>query len=126
MRQLYWSVNDRTHIHSVFIDSPLARVGFSEQEVMDKKIEYQKAECMMDQIGRAKEKAETSGKIKILVDKKPRTILGCTIYGVGGDEIINMLALAIQHKLTVEQVRRTVFVHPTVSELIPWILADLK
>nr|WP_230391665.1 MULTISPECIES: hypothetical protein [unclassified Oceanispirochaeta] len=80
----------------------------------------------MQSISRAKEKDETKGLIKLLVEEGSNLILGCTIFGVGGDEIIGMVALAMQAGLPYTKLQQTVLPHPTVSELIPWIFADLE
>ncbi|MCG8572872.1 MAG: mercuric reductase [Spirochaetes bacterium] len=116
----------RTPVSAMFIDPPLARVGINEKEAEKHPDGVLIATRRMNQISRAIEKGETTGLIKILVDKKTKKILGSTIYGTGGDEIINMLALCIQTGLTYEQIQNTVFAHPTISELIPWIFQDLK
>ncbi|MFA5602922.1 MAG: hypothetical protein WDA21_04285, partial [Bacilli bacterium] len=62
----------------------------------------------------------------VLVDKRDDTILGAAVFGVGGDEIIGMLALAMQAKLSYHVLQETVIPHPTVAELIPWIFDDFK
>ncbi len=80
----------------------------------------------MERIGRAREKGETRGLIEFLVDAETRTLLGCTILGVGGDEVINLVAAWMGAGLTVEAIKTTVLVHPTVAELLPWILDDLR
>lgn len=117
---------DRTFIHSVFIDPPLARVGITEAEARILGRPVLMATRPMSQISRAKEKSETDGLVKIIVDQETGRILGATILGVGGDEIINMLAVWITTGLPYTELMRTVLVHPTVAELIPWIMQDLK
>lgn len=119
-------ISDRIPIHSLFIDPPLARVGLSEMEALKLGIKVQMASRKMNTISRAKEKDETDGMIKLLVEEKSKLILGATIFGVGGDEIIGMLALAMQAGLPYTTLQETVLPHPTVSELVPWIFADLK
>ncbi|PKL05738.1 MAG: hypothetical protein CVV53_07920 [Spirochaetae bacterium HGW-Spirochaetae-9] len=79
----------------------------------------------MSTISRAKEKSETKGRIKILVDQRDDTILGAAVFGVGGDEIIGMLSLAMQAGLRYQSIQDTVIAHPTVAELIPWMFQDL-
>ena len=80
----------------------------------------------MNKISRAKEKDEKNGLIKLLVEEKSNLILGATIFGVGGDEIIGMIALTMQAGLPYTKLQDTVIPHPTVSELVPWIFTDLK
>jgi len=84
------------------------------------------AERPMKQIARAKEKDETAGLIKILVDADSEEFLGAAVLGIGGDEIINMFTPFMYTKQSYKLFRRAVLTHPTVSELIPWILDDLE
>ena len=118
--------SDRKVIYSLYIDPPLARVGMTEKQAIEAGIPYQVGRMQMSSISRAKEKDETEGLIKILVDKRDNTILGASVFGVGGDEIIGMLALSMQAKLSYKYIQETVIPHPTVAELIPWIFDDLQ
>ena len=110
----------------MFIDPPLARVGMSETEARQSGKAVRIATREMGNINRAREKDETNGLIKLLVEEETDLILGATIFGVGGDEIIGMMALAMQAGLPYTKLQETVIPHPTVSELIPWIFANLK
>ena len=119
-------ISDRTPIHSMFIDPPLARVGMSETQARASGRRVLMATKEMSKINRAREKAETAGLVKLLVDADSKRILGATIFGVGGDEIIGMLALAMQSGLPYTSIQDVVLPHPTVSELIPFIFEELK
>ena len=119
-------ISDRTPIHSMFIDPPLARVGMSETQARASGRRVLMATKEMSKINRAREKAETAGLVKLLVDADSKRVLGATIFGVGGDEIIGMLALAIQSGLPYTSIQDVVLPHPTVSELIPFIFEELK
>ena len=77
-------------------------------------------------VGRAKERSETDGFIKILVDADSEEILGAAILGIGGDEVVHTLMTAMYAKLPYTVVSRAVHIHPTVAELIPTVLQDLK
>ncbi|PKL28898.1 MAG: mercuric reductase [Spirochaetae bacterium HGW-Spirochaetae-2] len=118
-------VTDRIPTYSLFIDPPLARVGMTERQATEAKIPYLVSTKEMSTISRAKEKSETKGRIKILVDQRDDTILGAAVFGVGGDEIIGMLSLAMQAGLRYQSIQDTVIAHPTVAELIPWMFQDL-
>jgi len=118
-------ISDRIPTYSLFIDPPLARVGMTERQVIDAKIPYSVSNKEMSTISRAKEKGETKGRIKILVDQRDDTILGAAVFGVGGDEVIGMIALAMQAGLRYQTIQDTVIPHPTVAELIPWMFQDL-
>ena len=119
-------LSDRTQVYGLFTDPPLGRVGMSEKEALASGKKVLKATRTMSRISRAKEMGETKGFVKFLVDAETDLFLGVSILGVGGDEIINMFATAIQAGMTWKEYRKTVLVHPTVSELMPWTLDALK
>ncbi len=120
------AITDRTPIYAMFIDPPLARVGLSETAARTSDTPILIGTLPMGQVSRAREKDETAGLIKILVEAKSQRIVGATVFGVGGDEVIGLLALAIQARLPYPILRQTVLPHPTVGELLPFVLDDLK
>ncbi len=120
------SISDRIPIYCLYMDPPLARVGLSEHEARKKGIPFLVAKMQMSAISRAKEKGETKGFIKILINKEDDTILGSTVFGVGGDEIIGMFALAMEANLPYKHFQNTVIPHPTVAELIPFMFSNLS
>jgi pyruvate/2-oxoglutarate dehydrogenase complex dihydrolipoamide dehydrogenase (E3) component len=119
-------LSDRITTYAMFIDPPLGRVGMGEKEARESGRNVLMATRQMDQISRAREKDETAGLVKILVDADSEEILGATILGVGGDEVINMFTPFMYTKQSYKVFRRVVLTHPTVAELMPWILDDLK
>ena len=80
----------------------------------------------MSRILRAREKDETAGLVKILVDMDTEEIVGATILGIGGDEVINLFTTFMYTGESYKTFRKAVLTHPTVSELMPWILDDLQ
>jgi pyruvate/2-oxoglutarate dehydrogenase complex dihydrolipoamide dehydrogenase (E3) component len=80
----------------------------------------------MTRVSRAVEKGETQGFMKILVDAQTHQILGAAILGVGGDEVVASILNVMYAKAPYTVIQRAVHIHPTVSELIPTMLADLK
>ena len=80
----------------------------------------------MTRVGRAKERGETQGFIKILVDAETKQILGAAILGVNGDEVIHLLLDVMYAKAPYTVISRAVHIHPTVAELIPTVLQELK
>lgn len=131
LRYLKQGENDRTisireKIYSVFTDPPLGRVGMSEKEAVEKGKNILKATMPMSEISRAKEMGETKGFAKLLVDADTDLVLGASILGPGGDEIINMFAAIMHSKIPCHEYRKVVLVHPTVSELMPFILDGLE
>ncbi len=119
-------ISDRIPIYCLYMDPPLARVGLSESQARKQGIPFLVTKMQMSAISRAKEKGETKGFIKVLVSKEDDTILGAAVFGVGGDEIIGMFALAMEAKLSYKDFQNTVLPHPTVAELIPFMFGNLS
>ena len=118
-------VSDRIAAYALFIDPPLGRVGMTEAEVRATGRPALMAVMPMARVGRARERGETQGFMKVLVDAETKAILGAALLGVEGDEVIHLLldAMAARTPCTVPQ--RTMHIHPTVSELIPTLLGQL-
>jgi pyruvate/2-oxoglutarate dehydrogenase complex dihydrolipoamide dehydrogenase (E3) component len=119
-------ITDRIPVYGLFTDPPLARIGMSEEEARRCGRPVLKGFMPMSRVGRARERGETFGFLKVLVDASARTILGAAFLGVEADEAINMLLVAMAGGMTVDEVRRIVAIHPTVSELIPTLLWGLR
>lgn len=73
-----------------------------------------------------REKAETYGFMNVLIDADTNLILGASVLGSGGDEIINSFITLMAAKKPYTVLRDTVILHPTISELIPTMLGKLK
>jgi pyruvate/2-oxoglutarate dehydrogenase complex dihydrolipoamide dehydrogenase (E3) component len=80
----------------------------------------------MAHVGRAVEKGETQGFMKVLVDGDSKKILGASILGTGGDEAVQCILTTMYAGAPYTTLRRSVLIHPTVSELIPTVLGELK
>ncbi len=119
-------LSDRIPIYGLFTDPPLGRVGLSEKAALEAGHNVLKATRQMAKISRAKEMGETNGFAKLLVDAKTDRILGAAILGPSGDEIINMFAAIMHSGIPCRNYRSVVQVHPTVSELMPWVLDGLE
>ncbi len=119
-------VSDRILAYALYIDPPLGRVGKTEAEVKQSGQKALMATRPMTRVSRAVEKSETQGFMKILVDAKTKEILGAAILGIGGDEIIHSILDVMYAKAPYTVIQRAVHIHPTVTELIPTMLGDLK
>lgn len=119
-------VSDRITCYGLFIDPALGRIGMTENEVRKSGKKALIGTRTMKRIARAKEKGETHGFMKILIDAETHKILGATILGIEGDEIIHSLLDIMYADAPYTVIQRAVHIHPTVSELIPTTLADLK
>lgn len=116
----------RIPTYGMFIDPPLGRVGINEKEARESGRNIWMATRPMSEISRAREKDETAGMVKILVDMDSEEIVGAAVLGVGGDEVINVFTPFMYTGESYQLFRKAVLTHPTVAELMPWILDDLQ
>lgn len=119
-------VSDRITNYGLFIDPPLGRVGMTEAQARESGKNVLIGKMMMARIGRARERSETQGFMKVLIDADTKRILGANILGIGGDEVIHSLLDIMYADAPYTVIQRAVHIHPTVSELIPTMLGDLK
>ena len=119
-------VSDRVLGYALYIDPPLGRVGMTEAQARARGLPYLSSIRPMARVGRAVEKDETLGFMKVLADPATRQILGASILGTSGDEAIYGLLDAINARTPYDQLRWAVPIHPTVSELIPTLLLGLQ
>jgi pyruvate/2-oxoglutarate dehydrogenase complex dihydrolipoamide dehydrogenase (E3) component len=119
-------VSDRIPGYALYIDPPLGRVGLTEKEARAKSNRLLVATRPMSRVGRAIEKGETQGFMKVVVDGDTRKLLGASILGTGGDEAIHGILDIMNAGVTYDTLQRAVPIHPTVSELIPTLLGELK
>ena len=112
--------------YALFIDPPLGRAGMTETEARAKGYDVLVSTRPMTRVGRAVEKGETKGMMKIIADRTTRRILGAAILGTGGDEAIHGILDAMSADEPFDTLRWAVPVHPTVSELIPTLLVGLE
>jgi pyruvate/2-oxoglutarate dehydrogenase complex dihydrolipoamide dehydrogenase (E3) component len=118
-------VSDRIPCYALYIDPPLGRAGMTEQQARATGRKIRIGSRPMTRVGRALEKGETQGFMKVIVDNQSREILGANILGVGGDEAIHSVLDVMAAKAPYTTLQHTVHIHPTVSELIPTVLAEL-
>jgi pyruvate/2-oxoglutarate dehydrogenase complex dihydrolipoamide dehydrogenase (E3) component len=119
-------VSDRPSTYALFIDPPLGRVGMSEAEVRARGKPALVGVMPMTRVGRARERGETQGFMKVLVDADSKQILGASFLGTSGDEAIHCVLDTMYAKAPYPVLKRAMHIHPTVSELIPTLLGDLK
>jgi len=119
-------VSDRIEAYNIYIDPPLARCGMSETAVRKSGKRALMATRPMTKVGRAFEKGETKGFLKILVDAETELILGACLLGIECDEVIHCILDTMYAKASYRTLQHAMHIHPTVSELIPTLLGDLK
>ncbi len=120
------TISERNTIYAMYIDPPLGRVGLDEKSARKSDRNVLMATKPMASIARAIEKDETEGLVKLFVDADSEEILGATVFGTGGDEIISIFATFMMTKQSYKVLQRAVLPHPTVAELMPFILDELK
>ena len=118
-------VSERIPAYGLYIDPPLGRAGMTEAEARQRGHSILVGQRPMTRVGRAIEKGETNGLMKIVVDKHSKAILGAAVFGTGGDEAIHCVLDAMYAKAPYPVLQRAMHIHPTVSELIPTILGEL-
>jgi len=119
-------VSDRITTYALYIDPPLGRVGMTAEQVRRTGRKALVGKRSMTRVGRAVEKGETQGFMKVVVDAETEEILGASILGVGGDEVVQDILDVMTAKLPYTAISRTMHIHPTVSELVPTMLQELK
>jgi pyruvate/2-oxoglutarate dehydrogenase complex dihydrolipoamide dehydrogenase (E3) component len=119
-------VTDRITAYALYIDPPLGRAGMTEAEVRKTGRRALVGKRPMTKVGRAVEKGETQGFMKIVVDAESERILGAAILGTGGDEVIHSILDVMYANAPYTTIRNAMHIHPTVSELVPTMLGELK
>ena len=119
-------VSDRITAYALYVDPPLGRAGMTEAEIRKSGRKALVGKRPMTRVGRAVEKGETQGFMKIAVDAESGAILGAAILGTGGDEVIHSILDVMYAKAPWTVIRRAMHIHPTVSELVPTMLSDLR
>ena len=119
-------VSDRITAYALYIDPPLGRAGMTEAEVRKSGRKALIGKRPMTQVGRAREKGETDGFMKVLVDAETKKILGASLLGIECDEVIHSILDVMYANAPYTVIQRAMHIHPTVTELIPTMLGELK
>jgi pyruvate/2-oxoglutarate dehydrogenase complex dihydrolipoamide dehydrogenase (E3) component len=119
-------VSDRISTYALYIDPPLGRAGMTVDQVRASGRRALVGQRPMTKVGRAVEKGETQGFMKVVVDAETNQILGAAILGVGGDEAIHCILDVMSAKAPYQTLARTMHIHPTVCELIPTMLQEMS
>jgi pyruvate/2-oxoglutarate dehydrogenase complex dihydrolipoamide dehydrogenase (E3) component len=119
-------VSDRIQAYALYIDPPLGRAGLTDAQVRAAGKPALTAKRPMARVSRAIEKDETQGFMKVVVDRDSKQILGAAILGTGGDEAVQCILDVMYARAPYTVLQRAMHIHPTVSELIPTLLQDLK
>jgi len=120
------TLSERLVGYALYTDPPLGRVGMTQAQAEKTGRPILVSKRPMTRVGRAVEKGETKGFMKIVADAETQRILGAAILGTGGDEAIHGILDMMNADQPVSTLRWAVPIHPTVSELIPTLLLGLE
>ena len=120
------SVTDRIRAYNLYVDPPLGRCGMTERDALVSGRRVLIGRRPMTNVGRAIEKGETEGFMKVLVDADSKEFLGAAILGTGGDEVIHCILDLMYARAPYTVMQWAMHIHPTVSELIPTMLDQLR
>lgn len=118
-------VSDRIPAYALYIDPPLGRVGMTLAQAKQTGRRLLVGTRPMTRVGRAVEKGESLGFMKVIVDADDHALLGASILGVTGDEVVHGLLDVMAARAPYTTISRAMHIHPTVSELVPTLLQDL-
>jgi pyruvate/2-oxoglutarate dehydrogenase complex dihydrolipoamide dehydrogenase (E3) component len=118
-------VSDRILGYALYIDPPLGRVGMTETQARARGKPLLVATRSMERVGRAVERGETQGFMSMVADANTRQILGAAILGTGGDEAIHGILDLMNAGQSIDTLKWAMPIHPTVSELLPTLAAEL-
>ncbi len=124
--QEHRKVTDRITAYNLYIDPPLGRAGLTEAQVRRTGQRALMGKRPMTRVGRAVEKGETQGFMKVLVNADTKEILGAALLGTGGDEVIHCILDTMYARAPYTTLQRAMHIHPTVAELIPTLLGELE
>jgi len=119
-------VSERILGYALYIDPPLGRIGMTDNQARASGRPLLAGHRPMSRVGRAIEKGEMQGFMKVVIDAETRKILGATILGTSGDEAIHGIIDIMNAGVPYTILQRAVPIHPTVSELIPTLLGEMQ
>lgn len=113
----YTSVTKRKRFaNSVFITPQLAHIGLREKEAIEEGYTIKVAKLSASAIPRARILNNTNGLLKTVVDSNSNKILGCTLFCIDANEMINTIQMAMNAGLDYSDVRDTIYTHPSMTE----------
>lgn len=119
-------VSDRIQTYALYIDPPLGRAGMSETEARKSGRKLLIGTRPMTRVGRAKEKGETLGFMKVIADADTGEILGASLLGTGCDEVVQSILDVMYAGKPYTTITHAMHIHPTISELIPTVFGEMQ
>ncbi|QAT16820.1 dihydrolipoamide dehydrogenase of 2-oxoglutarate dehydrogenase [Candidatus Velamenicoccus archaeovorus] len=103
---------------SVFTTPEVSSVGLTEQEAKAFGADYETKTIFYLSLGMAHVLGDTQGFVKVVVDRRKKLILGASIVGLEAAELVNLFSVIIKNKIGIPDLKRTVFAHPSLSEIV--------
>jgi pyruvate/2-oxoglutarate dehydrogenase complex dihydrolipoamide dehydrogenase (E3) component len=119
-------VSDRIMAYALYIDPPLGRCGMTEAQARASGRKVLVGRWDMKDVGRAKERGETEGFLKVLVDADSEQILGASFLGIEADEVVHTVLELMYARSPYTVITRSMAIHPTVSEFLPSLFQSLE
>ncbi len=119
-------LSDRITAYAIYTDPPVARIGMNAMQIRKEGRKALVGTRAMTRVGRAFERGETRGFMKVFVDAESKLILGACLFGIEADETVHCLLDTMYAQKPYTLIQHAMHIHPTVSELIPTLLGDLK
>jgi pyruvate/2-oxoglutarate dehydrogenase complex dihydrolipoamide dehydrogenase (E3) component len=119
-------VGDRIPTYALFIDPPLGRAGMTEAEARATGRKLLAGKLEMSSVGRARERSETLGFMKMVVDAESERILGAAMLGIEGDEVVQSVLDLMYAGVSYKHIERAMYIHPTVMEYLPTLVGNLE
>jgi pyruvate/2-oxoglutarate dehydrogenase complex dihydrolipoamide dehydrogenase (E3) component len=118
--------SDRITAYAAYIAPALDRAGKTETEARKSGRKALIGKRPMTPVGRAVEKGEAQGFMKVLIDAETKEILRASFLGIECDEVIHSILDVMYAKAPYTVVQRAMHIHPTDTELIPTMLGELQ
>jgi len=120
------NIDDRPVPYCMFTDPQMGRIGLDETAAKKQGLNYRVAKLPMAHVARAIETGDTRGFMKAIVDIQTKKILGATVLGPEGGEIMTVLQMAMEGNITYDRIRYCVFAHPLYSESLNNLFITLE
>jgi pyruvate/2-oxoglutarate dehydrogenase complex dihydrolipoamide dehydrogenase (E3) component len=109
----------------VFTDPQLASIGWSEKDLVEKKVKYHVASYPFNEHGRSILMNANYGYVKVFADRREGRILGAEIVGKDAGELIHCFTAPLAMRATVFDMLRAPWYHPTLSEIVTYPLEEI-
>lgn len=111
---------------ATFLDPEVAHVGLNEQQAKEREVDYEVTRFELAELDRAIADGCTTGFIKVLTVPGKDKILGATIVGTDGSNLLAEFVLAMRHGLGLNKILGTIHIYPTLAEANKYAAGEWK